>query len=292
MGTSSRRNFLRSAGLFSGALTLGSGLLPQKAAAYTGSYGLPYYKPGAPLAMDLRQGNGQAFTLRGVVYQHDGRTPLPGATVEIWHCNEQGRFDFSNRYQFRGKAVTDQHGTYHFKTNFPGRYRESGAAKMSRIFVLVRGAAHKEFFSQLYFDRQKRPYIDHRHWDACAMAQKPTMPKRTDTITGGVVVTHNHYLQAGSLFSLSSGKEAAARQIQVYPSGEKQSSMTFGNVHPGPVSVQLSDKYGRVVQRSFFKTARPEQPVLLHGESLPPGVYTCSIYTGRLGWFVKRLAIG
>ena len=53
MGKSSRRDFLRSAGLLSGGIALlGSGLLPKGALAGTGSCCLPYYKGGAPFLQD------------------------------------------------------------------------------------------------------------------------------------------------------------------------------------------------------------------------------------------------
>lgn len=204
MSTTTRRNFVKSAGLLSGGLAaFGLDLSPQALFAAGHRRDLPYYRPGAPLTGDLRHGAGEALTLRGTVYGPDGKTPLPGATVEVWHCDPRGRFDFSSRFAYRGKTQTDAHGAYTFRTNFPGPHTENGCRKMSRIFVLVQGAGHRESFSELYLDGNRNPYIHSRHWQSSPLAELTTLPRRVDA-NGTKTVIYHHYLHRSSLLPVSS----------------------------------------------------------------------------------------
>lgn len=290
MSPSSRRNFLKSASLLGGGLAFGTGALSKQVYAHAASLDLPYYKPGTPFSNELRTGSGEPLTLQGTVYQHDGKTPLAGASVEIWHCDENGLFDFSNRYLCRGKASTNHLGRYFFKTTFPGRHRENGQAKMSRIFVLVTGSGHQPSFSQLYFDSNRNPFIDARHWEACPMVQRPSLPKlsRPKQLP---VVTYNHYLVSSSFFHLPTAKELAASRLKLYPGPQNKAALSFGKISPGHVAIRVIDHKGEIVRKQFFRNVQPEQPLLV-ADNLEAGVYTCAVFTSRFGRFTKRLGIG
>lgn len=290
MSTSSRRNFLKSASLLGGGLFLGSGVLSNCVYASAPNPGLPYYKPGAPFLNDLRRGKGEPFSLQGIVYRHDGITPLADATVEIWHCDENGHFDFSNRFLYRAKTQTDRQGRYRIKTEFPGKYKENGYTKMSRIFILVSGAGHASSFSQLYFDFNRNPFIDHQHWAACPMAQRPSLPKLS-RLKSQTIVTCHHYLTSAAFFHIPRAKEYAASRLKLYPGFQNQPTLAFGNVMPGHVAVRVINKKGEIVQKQFFNNVQSEQQLVVAG-NLPAGVYTCSIYTSRYGYFIKRLSVG
>ncbi|MEO8442430.1 MAG: intradiol ring-cleavage dioxygenase [Betaproteobacteria bacterium] len=86
--------------------------------------------------------------------------PLPGATVDIWHCDMAGAYSDARDPGFntvgkkflRGYQVTDTAGRVRFTTIYPGWY----AGRTVHIHFKVRGAAAAgrgyDFTSQLYFD--------------------------------------------------------------------------------------------------------------------------------------------
>lgn len=90
----------------------------------------PFYRPDAPhlpLGADLcRNGEGAPLVVSGTVAAVDG-TPLPGATVEVWHANGQGRYenqdpDNQPEHNLRGRFTADAEGRFHFRTVRPGGY--------------------------------------------------------------------------------------------------------------------------------------------------------------------------
>ena len=86
--------------------------------------------------------------------------PLPGAQVDIWHCDAQGLysdvqdpgFNTIGQKFLRGYQVTDPRGSARFVTLYPGWY----PGRTVHIHVKIRTApvARRsfEFTSQLYFD--------------------------------------------------------------------------------------------------------------------------------------------
>jgi protocatechuate 3,4-dioxygenase beta subunit len=85
-----------------------------------------------------------------------GCTPLPGATVEIWHCDAAGAYSdvsdptFNTKGQkwLRGAQVTDENGVCTFTTIYPGWYR----GRAVHIHFKVRPTENQVFTSQLFFD--------------------------------------------------------------------------------------------------------------------------------------------
>jgi protocatechuate 3,4-dioxygenase beta subunit len=104
----------------------------------------PYYLDGARVRKDITEGkSGVPLTLRlTVVDATDGCTPVPGAAVEIWHCDawgyysgyttanpggsapaesEDGSTADDNTY-LRGYQIANANGVVKFETIFPGWY--------------------------------------------------------------------------------------------------------------------------------------------------------------------------
>lgn len=86
--------------------------------------------------------------------------PLPGAMVDVWHCDAAGAYsDVNDSFagstagqQFlRGFQVTDENGAAAFTTIYPGWYPGRTVHIHFKIRTEEGGAAH-EFTSQLYFD--------------------------------------------------------------------------------------------------------------------------------------------
>lgn len=95
----------------------------------------PYYLAGAPARADIREGlPGMAVELRFHVFDETG-APLPGARVDVWHCDAQGRYsgfgDAPGREPaaalkaarfLRGVQPADAAGVATFQTVYPGWY--------------------------------------------------------------------------------------------------------------------------------------------------------------------------
>jgi protocatechuate 3,4-dioxygenase beta subunit len=104
---------------------------------------------------------GQLLTLALTVSDVTGGQcrPLPGATVDVWHCDAQGvysgvsdpRFDTVGQTFLRGVQTTDAGGVVRFTTIYPGWY----SGRTVHIHFKIRTPSPNgawEFTSQWYFD--------------------------------------------------------------------------------------------------------------------------------------------
>ncbi len=97
----------------------------------------PYFVDGIPNRSDIRSDTSkgsveQGIPLRIVIHVYDVHNgscvPLRGAKVDIWHANSQGVYsgvkDMGTTEEnfLRGYQVTDNNGTVHFTTIYPGWY--------------------------------------------------------------------------------------------------------------------------------------------------------------------------
>lgn len=107
-------------------------------------------KQGVPLNVTLR-----VHQLRGRVC-----TPLPGAIVDLWHCDAQGvysdvrdrAFDTRGKKFLRGYQATDQTGAAAFITIYPGWYPGRAVHMHFKIRTHPDSPRGDEFTSQIYFD--------------------------------------------------------------------------------------------------------------------------------------------
>ena len=107
-------------------------------------------RPGTPLALTLlisRLNTGDC-------------QPLPGAQVDIWHCDALGvysdvrdpGFNTIGRKFLRGYQVTDARGEARFVTVYPGWYEGRTVHIHFKIRTVPMAQRSFEFTSQLYFD--------------------------------------------------------------------------------------------------------------------------------------------
>ncbi|MBN8620382.1 MAG: intradiol ring-cleavage dioxygenase [Anaerolineae bacterium] len=90
----------------------------------------------------------------------DACTPLPGAQVDVWHCDAQGwysdvddpGFDTSGQSWLRGYQVTDDLGIAEFITIYPGWYSSRTVHIHFKIRTDPESESGYEFTSQLFFD--------------------------------------------------------------------------------------------------------------------------------------------
>ena len=93
----------------------------------------PLYVAGAPVCEgfarldDGRDTNGHTLIMYGTVYGAAGK-PLPGAKVEVWHCDTRGfysHFDPTGKqapFNMRRTIIADANGRYRFQSIVPHGY--------------------------------------------------------------------------------------------------------------------------------------------------------------------------
>jgi len=107
-------------------------------------------KAGLPLTLRLRI----------VSIGNAGCVPLPGAVVDIWHCDAQGiysdatdpGFNTQGKKFLRGYQVTDESGGVLFTTIYPGWYPGRAVHIHFKVRAKAGSGRGQEFTSQLYFD--------------------------------------------------------------------------------------------------------------------------------------------
>ena len=107
-------------------------------------------KEGAPLLLTFRVSRINAGAC----------TPLPGALVDVWHCDAQGAYSGVTDRSFntvsenwlRGHQVTNDGGTATFATIYPGWYPGRTVHIHFKVRTDPNSTQGYEFTSQLFFD--------------------------------------------------------------------------------------------------------------------------------------------
>jgi protocatechuate 3,4-dioxygenase beta subunit len=107
----------------------------------------------------VKDGSALALTFNVSRIQSSSCTPLPGAQVDVWHCDALGvysdardpSFNTTGQNWLRGYQLTDADGTATFRTILPGWY----PGRASHIHFKIRGTGASgqsfDFTSQLFF---------------------------------------------------------------------------------------------------------------------------------------------
>ena len=88
---------------------------------------------------------GEELVLSGLVLTPDCH-PVPGAVIDIWHCDSRGRYD-NEGFRLRGHQFADALGAFRFRTIRPGLYR----GRTPHIHVKLQGRGTRLLTTQLYF---------------------------------------------------------------------------------------------------------------------------------------------
>ena len=163
----------------------------------------PLYVAGAPESVgfarldDGNDTNGQTLIMQGKVHGADGQ-PLPGAKVEVWHCDTRGfysHFDPTGQqapFNMRRTIVTDAQGRYKFQSILPSGYgvppgspTEALLTALGRhgqrpahIHFFVSGEGHRKLTTQINIEGD--PLIDDDFAYATRDGLVPHVIERTD----------------------------------------------------------------------------------------------------------------
>jgi protocatechuate 3,4-dioxygenase beta subunit len=125
----------------------------------------PFYVEEALIRRDIRDGRpGLLTTLRMKVVDAATCAPLPGAAIDIWHCDAQGNYSAApqlgrqtrdardhltpaNTERFcRGRQIADANGMVEFTTIFPGWYPGRAPHIHLKAYLAERAAATSQLF--------------------------------------------------------------------------------------------------------------------------------------------------
>jgi len=127
----------------------------------------PFYPATKPADsdLDLTQVAGRSRRAEGQVIEVSGRVlsarsgPLPGATVEIWQADHQGRYHHPREsagmadpnFQGFGAVRTGTDGAYFFRTVRPRYYGSGTMMRTPHIHFRVVAAGRPDLVTQMYF---------------------------------------------------------------------------------------------------------------------------------------------
>ena len=130
----------------------------------------PYYIPNSPNISILTppEITSDFLFITGTVYANDCNTPIPNATVDVWHSNKGVYDTVTNSYLdssydnilYRAKIYTDENGNYAYQTVLPGKYLNGSYYRPSHIHYKASYNNQNELTTQLYFENDTSIPID------------------------------------------------------------------------------------------------------------------------------------
>lgn len=107
----------------------------------------PFYTPDSPRRHDIAAdvSDGRPLHIGGFVLAPDCR-PLADAVVDIWQCDDAGRYD-NDGYRLRGHQMADAAGRWWFATIVPAAY----PGRTRHIHVKVAPTGGRVLTTQLFF---------------------------------------------------------------------------------------------------------------------------------------------
>jgi protocatechuate 3,4-dioxygenase beta subunit len=113
-----------------------------------------------PASGQIKQGTPLTLTFQVMRLNAGNCGPLPGAQVDIWHCDATGVysdvqdpwFNTTGQKFLRGHQITDMRGEARFVTIYPGWYPGRTVHLHFKIRTNPSASRSFDFTSQLYFD--------------------------------------------------------------------------------------------------------------------------------------------
>jgi catechol 1,2-dioxygenase len=113
----------------------------------------PFHSAGAPFRAKLSPplAQGTVLVVRGRVWGEDTRRPLAGAVLDLWHADDEGRYD-GEGFANRARLQADETGAYEVETIHPGVYGAGpGQYRPSHIHYRISQPGYRTLTTQLFF---------------------------------------------------------------------------------------------------------------------------------------------
>ena len=103
---------------------------------------------------------GERMVVTGTVYAPDGKTPLQGITVYVYHTDAKGYYNnkkgSEQKPRLNGTMTTNSSGQYEYRTIRPASYPDSRA--VAHVHYVISGKGYKEQYDELEFEGD--PFLD------------------------------------------------------------------------------------------------------------------------------------
>lgn len=128
----------------------------------------PFYVRNTAESVNLNSRNlpGIPMKVLGTVYDHETKSPIPNAKIEIWHADDQGIYHPTgsgevNDYKpeeitLRGFVIANLDGDYQFTSIRPGLY----TGRRRHIHYRIVAPGYRELTTQSYWKGSNRIDID------------------------------------------------------------------------------------------------------------------------------------
>jgi protocatechuate 3,4-dioxygenase beta subunit len=140
-------------------LTMQDGASPTRRSALG-----PFYVRGAPFRGKVSppRAPGTVLVVSGRVWGFDTRAPLPGAVIDLWHCDIQGEYaNAEGDYRYRARIITSETGAYEYETIHPVVYDNRGDLRSPHIHYRVTSPGYRTLVTQLFFEGDPSHDDDH-----------------------------------------------------------------------------------------------------------------------------------
>ncbi len=131
----------------------------------------PFYTKGAPFRGKVSppRAHGTVLLVTGRVWAFDTKKPLPGAIIDLWHCDIHGNYaNDDGDYTFRARIITSETGAYEYETIHPVVYDDHGEFRSPHIHYRVTSPGYRTLVTQLFFEGDPA-HADDRLFDASLM---------------------------------------------------------------------------------------------------------------------------
>ena len=258
----------------------------------------PFYIPNSPNISILTppEINSNLLFITGTVYANDCITPIPLATIDIWHAN-QGEFDAStNSYLnssyedqlYRSKIYTDNNGNYAYQTIFPGKYLNGNSYRPSHIHYKSSYLEKNELTTQLYFEGDTSIALD--PWASSLSAENRIIPLTMDE-NENLNGVFDIILDIPPSEIISSRIEEHYSIKSIYPNPIDESSVIELHNNVQGFSLEICDVNGRLINRENNLTAKKIILKNILSQKLIKGIYVLKIKTNEGLLDAKRFII-
>jgi len=243
----------------------------------------PYYIPNSPNISILSppEITSDFLFITGTVYANDCNTPIPNATVDVWHANKGIYDSATNSYldssydntRYRGKIYTDDNGNYAYQTVLPGKYLNGSYYRPSHIHYKASYNNQNELTTQLYFENDTSIPID--PWASISSAENRIISLEIDKNNNlhGVfdIVLNTNPL---SLNNIELNNQKLIQSIYPNPVNEHT------HIHLRPTQYKNMIEICDISGKSIYKATVFEEKINLHktlNYRLKKGIYIIKI---------------